>query len=368
MPKVSVVLPTYNGEQFLAQSIESIINQTFQDWELIIVNDCSTDSTLEIANEYAGKDSRIRVVSNEVNKKLPESLNVGFRLAKGEYLTWTSDDNYYLPNAVEKMVNYLDNNSNDMMVCANMDTIDENGIIIGTFAKYDKELMLYNDCVGACFLYRKIVLQNIGNYNSDWSLVEDYEYWLRIYFECGTIGHLDEILYRYRYHGNSLTCQRMREIRLQLHKLRKLYLEKLCEGLKNNIQLLGSVFAEMMPLERESIQFADVFIKKYKAFEIVKRYDNKRRTVIYGAGDYGNRAFQLIGNNVEYYVDSDLKKIGKSYNDRLIISLENYMEMMNELQLVIAVSNDKIGQLICDLYNKGLKECCMYQMIEGDYE
>ena len=104
MPKVSIVLPTYNGEKFIRESIDSILYQTFTDWELIIVNDCSTDGTPNIVNRYAASDSRIRVIHNKENQKLPESLNIGFREARGEYLTWTSDDNMYLPSALEKMI------------------------------------------------------------------------------------------------------------------------------------------------------------------------------------------------------------------------------------------------------------------------
>ena len=92
MPKVSIVLPTYNGSKFLSRSIESVQEQAETDWELIIVNDCSTDNTLDIAQKYAQQDKRISVITNEQNKKLPASLNVGFSRAKGKYLTWTSDD------------------------------------------------------------------------------------------------------------------------------------------------------------------------------------------------------------------------------------------------------------------------------------
>ena len=103
-PKISVILPSYNGERYLAQSIQSVIDQTETDWELIIVNDCSTDSTLEIATKFAKIDRRIKVISNEKNSKLPASLNEGFRRAKGKYLTWTSDDNYYKPDALKKLL------------------------------------------------------------------------------------------------------------------------------------------------------------------------------------------------------------------------------------------------------------------------
>lgn len=107
---VSIVLPTYNGEKFIRESIESVINQTYKNWELIIVNDCSTDGTLQIIEEYAQKDNRIKYITNEVNSRTAQSLNNGFKLAKGEYYTWTSDDNMYKPNAVEKMVKFLDLN------------------------------------------------------------------------------------------------------------------------------------------------------------------------------------------------------------------------------------------------------------------
>ena len=100
-PKISIVLPCYNGAKMLGNAIESIINQTLQNWELIIVNDCSTDNTLQVAQSFAEKDNRIKVITNEYNSKLPASLNNGFRQAQGEYWTWTSDDNLLLPEMFE---------------------------------------------------------------------------------------------------------------------------------------------------------------------------------------------------------------------------------------------------------------------------
>ncbi len=78
MPKVSIVLPTYNGEKYIRESVESIINQSFTDWELIIVDDCSTDHTAMIVDQYASEDFRIKVIHNKKNQKLPQSLNIGF--------------------------------------------------------------------------------------------------------------------------------------------------------------------------------------------------------------------------------------------------------------------------------------------------
>ena len=86
MIRVSVVMPVYNGEKYLKQSIESVIQQSYKDWELIIVNDCSTDRSRDIMQSYVEVDSRIRIVDNSNNLKLPMSLNAGFREARGEYL------------------------------------------------------------------------------------------------------------------------------------------------------------------------------------------------------------------------------------------------------------------------------------------
>ena len=104
---ISIVLPIYNGEKYMKQSIDSVINQTYANWELLIVDDGSTDNTAAIAREYAEKDNRIKYYKNPQNMRLPKTLNRGFSLATGDYLTWTSDDNYYYPTDLEKMYTTL---------------------------------------------------------------------------------------------------------------------------------------------------------------------------------------------------------------------------------------------------------------------
>ena len=126
---VSIVLPIYNGEKYMRQSIDSVIAQTYTNWELLIVDDGSTDGTAAIAMEYAEKDARIRYHKNPQNMRLPRTLNRGFSLAKGDYLTWTSDDNYYYPTAIEKMVNCLKNDQREF-VFASCDIIDEDDKIV----------------------------------------------------------------------------------------------------------------------------------------------------------------------------------------------------------------------------------------------
>lgn len=213
MPKVSIVLPVYNGEQYLGQSLESIVGQSFEDWELIIVDDCSSDSTPDIIDKWKRQDPRIRSYRNDPNKKLPGSLNEGFKHASGQYFTWTSDDNVFQPNALEIMVDSLDRDTKADLVYCDIDRIDENGdpIAHGGFNGSPNFLYLFN-VVQACFLYRSEVHHRLGGYDESLFLVEDYDFWLRAYRNSRFI-HLKERPYLYRMHGGSLTSTRQREIR-----------------------------------------------------------------------------------------------------------------------------------------------------------
>ncbi|MBP3768917.1 MAG: glycosyltransferase [Lachnospira sp.] len=364
MPKVTIVLPTYNGEKYIRESIDSIINQTYKDWELIIVNDCSTDSTIEIVNSYVEADKRIKVISNEINQKLPQSLNIGFRVANSDYLTWTSDDNYYLPNAIYKMVNYMDNNHDCHMVVADMENIDDIGNVIGNFSPYDDELMLYNDCVGACFMYRRSAKESIGEYNPNWFLVEDYEYWLRFLFKYGHIDRISEVLYRYRYHENSLTGSRMSEIRKQLHRLRKLNLDYICEGLKNNHKLITCVFYEMKKMglsEDEEKKFYSV----YPNLERIKELDDEAEVAVYGAGNYGDIAYDFLNERIKYYIDGNINKIGQRKHGKKIISIEQFLALDNCPKMVIAISDSRISEVIDEISQKEIKEYSLIQMVDG---
>ncbi len=216
MPKVSIVLPCYNGERFLSQSLDSVLAQTMTDWELIIVNDCSTDNTANIANDYARRDSRISVIHNETNQKLPKSLNIGFAAAHGEYLTWTSDDNIAKPNWLSTLVEYLDTHPSTDMVSANMDLIDENGVVFSVARQKcgaNEFMQLACRCnVGAAFMYRKSIADLVGEYDVSMFCAEDYDYWIRIALK-GRIDYIDDNIYMYRQNPGSLTATQQPRIK-----------------------------------------------------------------------------------------------------------------------------------------------------------
>lgn len=202
---ISIILPIYNGEKYMRESIDSILKQSYTNWELLIIDDGSTDNTPVIANEYENMDSRIHYYKNEQNMRLPRTLNRGFSLAKGDYLTWTSDDNYYYPTALEKMIYALTSQNKDF-VFASCDVIDAEGEMVEVIAVNDHspKMLVGSNPVGACFMYSRKVYEVTGDYDPELTLVEDFDYWQRIAIKYPPVC-ISEKLYAYRWHDAALT-------------------------------------------------------------------------------------------------------------------------------------------------------------------
>ena len=202
--KVSIVLPTYNGAKYLRQSIDSCLNQTYKNIELIIVDDASMDETPDIIKSY--QDERIKYIRHDKNKCLPHALNTGFTMVTGEYLTWTSDDNYYAEDAIESMVALLQINKTIDFVYANYYAINDNGAVLQSVSVGPSESLKEYNCIGPCFLYRREVYEVLGGYNPNAFLAEDYEYWIRV-FKKFRMQKLEKSIYWHRLHPQSLTGQ-----------------------------------------------------------------------------------------------------------------------------------------------------------------
>ncbi|TDE28049.1 glycosyltransferase family 2 protein [Flavobacterium ranwuense] len=244
---ISIILPVYNGEKYLADSIESCLNQTYRNLELIIVNDCSTDNTFDIANRYAAADDRIRIINNKENKKLPASLNIGHKECKGDFITWTSHDNLYELNALEVLLNEILKENTDI-VYSDFVLIDGRGDKLREVQLPGIENIIFGNFIGTCFLYRKEVYQRNNGYNDFFFLVEDYDFWLRSVLHS-SYSHVKKTLYYYRKHSESLTNQIItndNENKLWKENINKMYVnfckiimvtdyDKVSELLSNNL-------------------------------------------------------------------------------------------------------------------------------------
>jgi glycosyltransferase involved in cell wall biosynthesis len=203
---ISVILPVYNGEKYLKESIESILNQTYTNFEFIIINDGSKDSSLEIIREYEKEDERIVVVSRE-NKGLIATLNEGIEKAKGKYIARMDQDDISLPERFERQIKVIKNNN--IMVCGTYTKIiDEDGKYIKDGivpTQHDEIVKKLLECTNPLF-HPTVMFKKFDNifYNELAHNCEDYELWLK-YTEIGKIENLPEYLLKYRIELNSIT-------------------------------------------------------------------------------------------------------------------------------------------------------------------
>ena len=205
---VSIITPTYNSERFIAETIVSVQAQTYQDWEMIIVDDCSTDKTAEIVASFQEKDSRIKYFYNSTNKGSALSRNLALQKAKGKWIAFLDSDDIWHPEKLEKQIEFMTKN-NYHFSYTNYCEIDENsketGILItGPKVITDKLMIAYcwPGCLTVMYDAEKVgIIQTV-----DIKINEEYALWIKIAKNLNCYL-LDENLAKYRRHNKSLTSQ-----------------------------------------------------------------------------------------------------------------------------------------------------------------
>lgn len=206
IPLVSVVMPTYNGEIYIAEAIESILNQAYTNFEFIIVDDGSTDNTSTIITSY--NDSRIIYIKKDKNSGIADSLNLGISKAKGKYIARMDDDDVSMPTRLEKQIQILESNAS-IIVCASNVILNNRSIshtIDVTHSKIFTSLFFANSIVHPSTLIRRSILLK-HKYNSAKVPSEDYDLWSRLIWE-GQFYKIGEPLLFYRYNEYSETSKR----------------------------------------------------------------------------------------------------------------------------------------------------------------
>lgn len=367
-PKISVVLPTYNGEKYISESIESILNQSFRDWELIIVDDCSTDNTFQIVETYAKQDARIRVIRNTSNQKLPGALNIGFAEAAGTYLTWTSDDNRYLKDAFYVMAEYLDAHKEDSMVCTNMLFFDDSWTLIREHEGYSEEKMSLEDVVGASFLYRRSILDEVGVYDEDLFCVEDYEYWMRI-LECGhRIGFIPGVYYLYRTHDQSLTVAKKQLVEKQRRRMFVKHLEWILSKIAADEGKLYHLYGELIKnSEVNQVELRKRFAKENGNFSFDTEIPDGVDLFLYGGGQNCLKAIAALkGRTIQGIADKNYVNMPKMMEGMPLMSPE---EMVSKLKvtnahLVVTVGAEKQGEVISWLVEQGVTSFSVFAHLD----
>lgn len=226
-PLVSVITPVFNGENFLRESIESILNQTFKNFEYIIIDDCSNDNTWQILKEYSKKDKRIKIYKNESNLGIAGNRNKGISLSGGKYIAWQDADDISFSDRLEKECNVLEKNSQIGIIGGYLLFFNKYGdISIRKYPKDDKQarkvIFRYSPVAQPSAMIRRICFEEIGLYDLKLPPAEDLDMSFRIGIKY-KFANIPQVLVKYRLSGKSATFTQLKIIEKNTLKIRWKY-------------------------------------------------------------------------------------------------------------------------------------------------
>lgn len=312
---VSVVIPIYNSEEYLDETIQSVIDQTYSDLEIILIDDGSTDSSGAKCDGWLEKDNRIAVLHIE-NVGPSRARNLGISKATGDYILPVDSDDILGAEYVEKAIDIMQKDPD-------MGIVYCEARLFGAknekwkLPQYSIREMLIANCIFATALFRRSDWKIVGGYSSDmkWG-IEDYDFWLSIIALGRKVYQIPEELFYYRIHKGS---------RSSIYETNKDYV----------VQMKENIFS----------RHQELYLKNYYVG------DRNDRVVLYGAGAAGKtyyRFLQVMGiNNVTYWVDRNYKKLEREAYPIGIMS----PSMLNKLEydmIIVAINNEKIAMQIMD--------------------
>lgn len=211
IPIVSVVMPVYNGEKYLTEAVESILNQKFRDFEFLVIDDGSTDNSLNLLRQYAARDTRLQVITRE-NRGEAFTANELLTYARGEFVARMDQDDIALPNRFELQVNFLKENPKVVALGGAYQMIDSAGRYLTTLIppQTDIEIQQLNLAGHTAInnptaMMRRMSMKLVGGYNIELHLVDDLDLWLRL-GEVGELANLADVLLKYRLHDQSISA------------------------------------------------------------------------------------------------------------------------------------------------------------------
>jgi len=270
-PLISIIIPAYNCASYLAETIKSVQQQTYPHFEIIIINDGSTDATLEVAEELAQTDSRIRVLSH-TNSKQGKTRNAGAAVAKGQYIAFLDGDDIWVPHKLELQLAALEAKQVDLVfsdgfICLNNDISSRDHtfqITQKTYDRNDLELFYHqNQVPTSTVLCTKAAFDKSGGFDEELEVqnCEDYLLWVRMLDKGCRFYGLDENLILYRVHPTSSTATRVNQLRplsfalMRMNTQSAIRLTRLKQALRD---LLTELNSQQLPLQQ-----AEALLKEY---------------------------------------------------------------------------------------------------------
>lgn len=294
-PVVSVIMSVYNGESYLEEAIESVKKQTYPNWELIVINDCSKDRTEEILRRFEEEDTRICVHTNEVNLRLPASLNKALSFARGKYIARMDADDICMPERLEKQVQFMETHPEVSLSSSRFMTL-KNGVIAsgGCGGKCDHDsikarLLITNPILHPGVIAKSEVLKEL-RYDETLTCTEDLELWTRMVRKGYRVEIQPEYLMIYRLHDKQITSTTKIKQLSEVAAVQKAYFEALLkrmtpeqeafymEGIyftdKTDIRAFCQFYRWMKQMNRKK-NMLDTEALHYAAFEVLAEYKRK---------------------------------------------------------------------------------------------
>jgi len=364
-PLVSIIIPVYNGADYMREAIDSALSQTYDNCEVIVINDGSKDNTEEIALSYGNK---IRYFAKE-NGGVSTALNLGIEKMRGEYFSWLSHDDTYYPNKIEKQINAL-RDCGDMTRIAwgDFDIFDENTkqIRIKRFSEIDNEKLLTDSIFpvlkaytsGCTILIHRSQFQRIGMFKPELRYTQDYDLWFRMFREQKTV-YINEPLYRLRIHSKQgtiteATKMRPEEVLLWLDFIRSVTHEEADRMFGNMYEFYRYMYMRMKYFDdKNAIQtvykmFLAEPIPPYipKCIDVINHFfseithEKAYQLCIFCAGIYGKTLYyelETLNIKVQIFADNDSAKHGKDIVDGVkCLSFDELLEMKNKTLVIVA--------------------------------
>ncbi len=304
-PLVSVIMAAKNVEKYISEAIDSVINQTYKNWELIIVDDGSNDTTLSIIHSYVKNDSRIKIICNEKSVGQAIARNTAVKNSSGDFLAILDADDIAMPDRITGQVHFLENNPNVSAIGGHAEIIDENGKSLGIKRKALNidairfSLLLQNQFIHSAMMIRRDVFNKFGGYDNDFLYAEDYDLWCRI-IEKNIILNINKVVSKYRIQPGSVTKMKDTQ-RIQLRN----NMVVVFRNVRNLVDYTDDQIQKMYDLVNNYLTILQTIPAFYLYFRLSRKYIN-----MYNENKDVSRQIRVILiNRLKYTFERPIKKL-----------------------------------------------------------